>query len=105
MRKYLNFSQISVFAGIFLSSCLGSKFLESDQQLLVSQKIHGLSGDLEDEAELLYQQTVNSRFFGLPLAHLAYVYQRGENGFLFIPGYDKEKAIAKRDSTIKKFDI
>lgn len=104
MRKYLNLSQISVFAGIFLSSCLGSKFLESDQQLLVSQKIHGLSGDLEDEAELLYQQTVNSRFFGLPLAHLAYVYQRGENGFLFIPGYDKEKAIAKRDSTIKKFD-
>ncbi|MFK7952982.1 MAG: BamA/TamA family outer membrane protein [Ekhidna sp.] len=105
MRKYLNFGQISVFAGIFLSSCLGSKFLDKNEKLLVSQKVHGLSSNLEDEAVLLYQQTKNSRLFGLlPFSHLSYVYQRGENGFLFIPGYDKEKAIAKRDSLIQKFD-
>lgn len=104
MRKYLNFSQISVFAGILLSSCLGSKFLEKDQQILTSQKTHGLSGNLEEDAQLLYQQSRNSRLVGLPFTHLTYVYQRGENGFLFIPGYDKEKAIAKRDSTINKYD-
>jgi outer membrane protein insertion porin family len=89
--------------GIFLSSCLGSKFLEGDQQILASQRTHGLTGRLEEDAEILYQQNRNTRFFGL-MAHLAYIYKIGENGIAFIPGYDKQKAIAQRDSTIQKFD-
>lgn len=104
MKKYLNFSQISLFVGIFLSSCLGSKFLEADQQLLTSQDTEGLDGFLEEDAELQFQQKKNSRFLILPFAHLAYIYQIGENGILFIPGYNKEKAIAKRDIIQKKFD-
>lgn len=90
--------------GIFLSSCLGSKFLEDDQQILSSQKTRGLTGRLQEDSEILYQQSKNTRFFGLPLTHLAYIYKAGENGVLFVPGYDKQKAIAKRDSIAKKFD-
>ncbi|WP_420318216.1 BamA/TamA family outer membrane protein [Ekhidna sp.] len=92
--------------GIFLTSCLGSKFLKEDEKILAKQKIHGLSGSLKDDTKGLYEQTPNSRIlFGqFPFTHLAHLYKLGENGFLFIDGYDKQKAIAKRDSLAVNYD-
>lgn len=105
MKRLFRLSQISLFAGIFLTSCLGSKFLKDDQHLLAKQKINGLSGALADDAKGLYEQEANSRIlFGYyPFTHLAHLYKLGENGWIF-PGYDKQKAIAKRDSLEAKFD-
>ncbi|WP_425392398.1 BamA/TamA family outer membrane protein [Ekhidna sp.] len=72
---------------------------------MAKQKIEGISGSLADDSKGLYEQTPNSRIlFGYPFTHLAHLYQLGKNGFLFIDGYDKQKAIAKRDSLAAKFD-
>ena len=104
MKIFFKLSQISLFAGIFLSSCLGSKFLKEDEQLLAKQKINGLTSALEDDASGLYEQERNTRMlFGYPFTHLAHLYMLGENGFIF-KGYDKQKAIAKRDSVESKYD-
>lgn len=106
MKRFFKLSQISLFVGIFLTSCLGSKFLVDDQQILAKQKINGLSGSLEDDAEGLYEKEANSRLlFGYyPFAHLAHLYKLGENGWIFNKGYDRDKAIAKRDSLSRKYD-
>lgn len=75
-----------------------------DQRILAKQKVQGLSGSLEDDAKGLYEQEANSRvFFGYPFVHLAHLYKLGENGWIF-KGYDKQKAIAKRDSLAVKYD-
>ncbi|MEQ9467171.1 MAG: BamA/TamA family outer membrane protein [Ekhidna sp.] len=105
MKRFFKLSQISLFAGIFLTSCLGSKFLKDDEQLLAKQKINGLSGSLQDDAKGLYQQQPNSRIlFGYyPFTHLAHLYQLGKNGGIF-KGYDQQKAMAQRDSLAAKFD-
>ncbi len=77
-----------------------------DQQILVKQKVNGLSGSLEDDAKGLYEQKANSRIlFGYyPFTHLAHLYKLGENGWLLSKGYDRNKAIAQRDSLSVKFD-
>lgn len=104
MKKFLKLSQISLFAGIFLTSCLGSKFLKEDEQILAKQKINGISGSLADNSTALFEQNRNSRIFlGYPFTHLAHLYKLGENGWIF-KGYDKEKAIAKRDSILSHYD-
>ncbi|NQZ77472.1 MAG: hypothetical protein HRT61_15425, partial [Ekhidna sp.] len=104
MRKFLKLSQISLFAGIFLTSCLGSKFLEEDQKILAKQRVVGVSGSLADNSTGLFEEKRNSRvILGYPFTHLAHLYKMGENGFIF-KGYDKQKAIAKRDSTEAKYD-
>ncbi|WP_370089696.1 BamA/TamA family outer membrane protein [Ekhidna sp.] len=105
MKRFFKLSQISLFAGIFLTSCLGSKFLKDDQQILAKQKINGLSGSLKDDAAALYDQQRNSRvIFGwYPFTHLAHLYKLGENGWIF-KGYDQQKAVAQRDSLAVKYD-
>lgn len=105
MKRFFKVSQISLFVGIFFTSCLGSKFLEDDQKVLAKQGINGLSGALEDDSKGLYEQNANSRMlFGqYPFAHLTHLYELGENGWIF-KGYDQNKAIAKRDSLAAKFD-
>lgn len=105
MKHFLKLSQISLFVGIFLSSCLGSKFLEGEEKLLAHQKITGVSGSIKRGAQELYGQNVNSRIiFGkYPFTHLAHLYKLGENGWIF-KGYDREKAIAQRNSISAKYD-
>lgn len=104
MKRFFKLSQISLFTGIFLTSCLGSKFLVDDQQILATQKINGLSGSLEDDSKGLYEQEPNTRIlFGYPFTHLAHLYKLGENGWIF-KGYDQQRAIAKRDSLAAKYD-
>ena len=71
-----------------LTSCLGSKFLKDDQRVLVKQKIVGISGSLEDDAEGLFEQQANSRIlFGYyPFTHLSHFYQLGKDGI----GYKRD---------------
>ncbi len=106
MKRFFKLSQISLFAGIFLTSCLGSKFLVDDQKILAKQKINGISGSLKDEARGLYEQKANSRilFGNYPFTHLNHLYKLGENGWILSKGYDRERAIAKRDSLAVKYD-
>lgn len=82
------------------------RYLEEDEVLLVDHEIEGISGALKDEAKLLHQQTPNTRLLlpNIPIAHLAQLHQIGKNGVLFINGYDKEKAIKKKERWIDKYD-
>ena len=93
---------------ILFSSCLGSKFLKENEQLLVKEEIKGLSGQLEDNAKELYEQEPNSKPLGifstpLPFSHLAWIYQLGLNGSILTKPYDPEKISAKRDLIISKY--
>lgn len=105
MKHFFKLSQISLFASIFLTSCLGTKFLKEDQKILAKQQVVGVSGTLEDGSEGLFVEERNTRFLSVyPFTHLAHLYKLGENGFLFINGYNQEKVIAKRDSLAAKYD-
>lgn len=115
MRRFVTISKLSIFASIFLTSCLGSKFLEEKQQLLVKSNIDGISGGLKDEVSALVIQAPNSKPFGLlektpfkfmviPFTHLAHTYQLGKNGTFFSKGFDRENTIKKRDSLQVKFE-
>ncbi|MEP5612417.1 MAG: BamA/TamA family outer membrane protein [Cyclobacteriaceae bacterium] len=109
MKRFFTLGQISIFASIFLSSCLGSKYLKPDEQLLVKYEVHGLSGARKDDAEGLVLQSPNSKvsLMGItiiPFTHLAHTYQLGKNGFLFFDGYNEEKTIQERDDVEAKFE-
>ncbi len=107
MKRFFTISQLSILASIFLSSCLGSKFLKENEQLLAENEITGVSGSLKDESSALIQQTPNTRplgilagsplkFMVIPFTHLAHFYQMGQNGFLFLDGYDPQKIEAEK---------
>lgn len=109
MKRFFTVGQISIFASIFLSSCLGSRYLKTDEQLLVKYEVNGLSGSLKDDAKGLVVQIPNSQvsIMGIriiPFTHLAHTYQLGKNGILFIKGYDEDGTLAKRDAVEQKFE-
>lgn len=92
MKNFFKLSQISLFAGILLTSCLGSKFLKDDEQILANQKINGLSGNLKDEARGLFRTERNSRILlGYPFTHLAHLYELGENGISIGPNIERKQ--------------
>lgn len=92
MKRYLKLSQISLFAGIILTSCLGSKFLKDNEQLLAKQTVSGLSGSLKDDAKGLMETRRNSRLlFGFPMTHLAHIHQLGEHGVTYGPNILRKK--------------
>ncbi len=105
MKRFFRPSQISLFAGIFLSSCLGSKFLKNDQHILAKQKVVGLSGSLEDDAKGLFEQESNSRIlFGYyPFTHLAHFHQLGKEGI----GYKRnvQRLELRRDDLIEIYSM
>lgn len=115
MKRFFTLSQISILASIFLSSCLGSKFLKPNEKLLAKYEIKGVSGSLKDEINSLVDQKPNSRplgalrktplkFFVPPFTHLAHLYKLGENGGLFSDGFDQEEAQTDREKLQKKFE-
>jgi len=110
LKRFFTVGQISIFASICLSSCLGSRYLKSDEQLLVKYEVRGLSGSRKDDAKGLVMQTPNSKvsLMGitiLPFTHLAHTYQLGKNGFFFVKGYDAEKTNRKREALQRKFEM
>lgn len=116
MKRFFTISQISILASIFLSSCLGSKFLEPNEKLLVKYEIGGVSGPLKDEANNLIEQKPNSRPLGLlrktplkfvvpPFTHLAHLYKLGENGSFIADGFNEEKVKEDREKLQKKYEL
>ena len=91
-----------------LDSCLGIKYLEKDQKLLVHQRIKVKEKfDKEGMKNLLVQKT-NRRFFGLPISALTWMYEVGKRKFnketsWFI--HSKKDFIRKQEKKEKKFDI
>ncbi len=110
MKRLFTVGQISIFASIFLSSCLGSRYLQQDEQLLAKYEVNGLSGSLKDDAKGLVEQTPNSKisimgFTVIPFTHLAHTYQLGKNGIFFIKGYDAEKTNKKKEELQRKYEL
>lgn len=92
MKRYFKLSQISLFAGIVLTSCLGSKFLKDDEQILAKQKISGVTGSLKDNSLALVGNQRNARIlFGYPITHLAHLYELGDHGIVFGPNLDRKR--------------
>ena len=102
MKQLFKLSQISLFAGIFLTSCLGSKFLVEDQRILASQRVKGVSGSIQDDVKGLYEQEPNTRvLFGYPFTHLTHIYELGKEGI----GYkrDIERIELRKSNSLSKF--
>ena len=91
MKQFLKLNQISLFAGIFLTSCLGSKFLHEDEQILAKQRIEGIEGSLLDQSYTLLPEQKNTRFISLPFTHLAHIYQLGKNGIVIGPKVERKQ--------------
>ena len=115
MKVFFTTSQVSILASIFLTSCLGSKFLRENEQLLTKYEIEGVSRSIKDDTNALIERIPNSRPFGIfkstplgfiviPFTHLAHTYQFGENGAFFLKGYDINRIKVKKDSLESKFE-
>jgi len=82
-----------------LSSCLGLKYLEDDEKLLVKNpEIKGIDSQYKNEALDLYQQRANNRVFGLPMIPQVYLNQYGQNK------YDTAKYNSKIRKIEKKYN-
>ncbi|MEQ9404396.1 MAG: BamA/TamA family outer membrane protein [Cyclobacteriaceae bacterium] len=115
MKRFLAVSQIPILASILLTSCLGSKFLKVNEQLLVQTEINGISRSLKDESNALIELKPNSRPFGalkktplgftvIPFTHLTHIYQLGKNGTFFARGFDKSRVEEQRIEDQAEFE-
>ena len=72
--------------------------------------IEGLTGSLKDESTTYIKQAPNSKPLGslgfnfFPFAHLAHIYQLGQNGFLFSKPYSVEKIQQEKQQTQEEFE-
>jgi len=83
---------------MFLSGCLGSRYLNKGEKLLVKQKIKGTENVNRESLKPLYQQKQNRKFPIIPFSPYVWFYQTG------LKHYDKDKIQQKKDGIIKKFD-
>jgi len=90
LTRFFRLSNISLLIGFLLSSCLGSKFLKNDEQILAQQDVKGIGGSLRDNSILLLENKTNTRFFGYPMTHLFHIYKLGENGISFGPNVERK---------------
>ncbi len=83
---------------LFLTGCLGTRFLEKDEKLLYKQKIKGNKNVPKDELENLYRQKPNIKLPIIPFSPYVYLYQLG------LSSYDKTEIQQEKDAIIKKYD-
>ncbi|MEQ6119527.1 BamA/TamA family outer membrane protein [Reichenbachiella sp. MALMAid0571] len=81
-----------------LSSCMGVKFLKTNEKILHSQSIKGAKGFKMEDIESLYENKPNKRLPLLPVAPYIYLYQDGLRKF------DPEKYEAKKEKLRKKYE-
>jgi outer membrane protein insertion porin family len=81
---------------LFLTGCLGTRYLKDNEKRLISQNIQAPSYINEEELRSLYAQRPNRQFLGLPL----YV----EMYYAGLKRFRKEKFIAKKEKAEKKFN-
>ncbi|WP_421889523.1 BamA/TamA family outer membrane protein [Marinoscillum sp.] len=87
-----------LFISIFLSSCIGTKYLKKDETILYKQNIKSEGPVNEESLRTQLIQTPNSRLLSLPIAHLVHVYKWGESNL------DSAKLLSKKERTILKYD-
>jgi outer membrane protein insertion porin family len=81
---------------LFLTGCLGTRYLKDNEKRLISQNIQAPSYINEEELRSLYAQRPNRQFLGLPL----YV----EMYYAGLKRFRKEKFIGKKEKAEKKFN-
>lgn len=94
----LKIRSLLLFISVFLSSCIGTKYLKKDESILYKQEIKS-EGSLDDEAlNGQLSQSPNSRLLKLPITHLVHVYKLGEHY------YDSAQINQKKQRLIEKYD-
>jgi outer membrane protein insertion porin family len=82
----------------FLSGCLATKYLKEDEKLLYSQTIKAPKGFSKEGLSDLYVKKANSKFLGLPINTLVWMYYKG------LKRFDIEELKTKRMQIEIKFD-
>jgi len=76
---------------IFLSSCVGTRYLEGDEKLLFKQKIEGNQDFPSDRLNDFYLQEANRRLLLLPISPYVAFYEIGERR------YNQDSVVAELD--------
>ena len=79
LKQYIYY----LIIGTILSSCMGTRYLEANETLIVKKaKINGVKGVFNEDIEAIMTQKPNKKFMGiLPFVHLAHGYQIGKRKF------------------------
>ncbi|MBK5280355.1 MAG: hypothetical protein JJE09_15970, partial [Bacteroidia bacterium] len=96
-RKYKYFILVCVLPVLF-SGCLATKYLKQDEKLLYHQSIKVPAGFSKEGVSNLYVKEANSKFLGLPINILVWMYYKG------LKRFDQEEFKAKRKQREEKFD-
>jgi len=83
---------------IYLSGCLGTKYLKQDEYLIYNQKIKGNDETSKEKLTEFYKQKKNRRIPLLNLSPWVYFYQWG------MKSYEIDKLNQKKEETSRKFD-
>jgi len=83
---------------IYLSGCLGTRYLQKDEYLIYNQKIKGNNETSKEKLAEFYKQKKNRRIPILNLSPWVYFYQWG------LKSYDQDKLDDKKQVTTDKFD-
>ncbi|MBK6266935.1 BamA/TamA family outer membrane protein [Marivirga sp. S37H4] len=97
---------------IFLSSCVGTQYLEENQNLLYKQKIKGNENISSDKLDDLYVQETNRKLLLLPISPYVAFYEIGKENYnqertqvaldSLKAEYDRKIAIAKENDNARK---
>ncbi len=94
----LSYSLFILIVSIYLSGCLGTRYLEKDEYLIYSQKIKGKTITSKEKLAEFYKQKQNKRIPLLNLSPYVYFYQWGLNA------YDIDKLNKKKEDESIRFD-
>lgn len=94
----LSYSLFILIVSIYLSGCLGTRYLEKDEYLIYSQKIKGKTVTSKEKLAEFYKQKKNKRIPLLNLSPYVYFYQWG------LKAYDIDKLNEKKETESVKFD-
>lgn len=87
-----------LFFALFLTSCIGTKYLKKGEYILYKQKVEYNKDFEKDAISSQLVQSPNTRFLGLPITHLVYFYNRGKQN------HDTAELIRKRSKIIETYN-
>jgi len=88
-----------LFLPLFFSGCLGTRYLDKGEKLLVKQKIKGNEKVSKEKLKRLFQQEPNRRLPLIPFSIYVWFYQVGLNT------YDTLEIIAEKEAIERKYDL
>ncbi len=95
--SYYKFKNSFFLIVIFLSSCVGTQYLEGDQKVLYKQKIKGNENISSDKLDDLFTQNANSRILLLPISPYVALYEIGKDN------YNQKKAKVKLEAVNEEY--